>query len=98
MRLDVYGKEGCGLCKSAHKKLAVFLEKHRMSERVEVKFVDMLTEHGAAEGDFFDVFDVPTVLFMRDDSHVLARWDGIAPPTHDLERLVCPDEVQSAAA
>ena len=74
MRLELYGKEECGLCKSAHKKLALFLQNHDVAGSVQLNFVDMMTEHGAAEGDFFDVFDVPTILLLKDDGQVLGRW------------------------
>ena len=97
MRLEVYGKQGCDLCRSAHKKLTLFLEKHSVGEGVALNFVDMETEEGAAEGDFFDVFNVPTVLLLKDDAEVLARWEGKPPAMQELEGLVCPGG-QSAAA
>lgn len=97
MRLEVYGRQGCDLCKSAHKKLTLFLEKYHVGGSVALNFMDMETEEGAAEGDFFDVFDVPTVLLLKDDSQVLARWVGKPPATQELESLVCPGG-QTAAA
>ena len=57
----------------------------------------METEEGAAEGDFYDVFDIPTVLLFRDDSQLLGRWEGKPPATQELQGLICPGG-QSAAA
>ena len=99
MKFEVYGRNECKLCKSAEKKLRVFLDKHGMGEGVEMCFIDMDTEEGAAEGDFFDVFHIPTVLLVRKaDSAILGRWDGKPPLTEDLEKLLCNDSAQSAAA
>ena len=97
MRFEVYGRQGCNLCKSAHKKLTLFLEKQGVGGDVELNFVDMETEDGAAEGDFYDVFHVPTVLLLKDDSQILGRWEGKPPATQELEGLICPGG-QSAAA
>jgi thiol-disulfide isomerase/thioredoxin len=85
MEIHVYGKEGCKLCKSASKKLQVLLKRWDMESEHEIVFMDMETEYGAAEGDFFDVFDIPTVLVMEDKLAVRARWDGQpSPPADEL--------------
>jgi thiol-disulfide isomerase/thioredoxin len=100
MRIEVYGKQGCSLCKSAMKKVEFFLDKNAASQGVELRFMDVETEHGAAEGDFFDVFEIPTVLLVRDGAQVLARWDGKPPSTGDLQAHLCSgsDGRQCAAA
>ena len=84
MEIHVYGKKGCGLCKSAKKKAEVLLKKWDKAEDHPVKLIDMETVHGAAEGDFFDVFDVPSVFVMEDEWTVARRWDGQAPPGNEL--------------
>ena len=88
MNNHVYGKKGCKLCKSAKKKVEVLLDRWGVSERHEVELMDMETVHGAAEGDFFDVFEIPTVMVMRDRSSVAARWDGSPPPSEELQELL----------
>ena len=98
MRIEVYGKQGCGLCKSAMKKIDHFLGKQGLGDGVEVEFMDMETEEGAAEGDFFDVFHIPTVLLMEDGGGLVARWDGKAPTSQDLDSYLCPGDAQGAAA
>ena len=96
MTIRVYGKQGCKLCKSAQKKLSHFLNKWGVGGEVDVTFLDMETEFGAAEGDFFDVFDVPTVMLMKDEWEVVARWDGGAPPSAELEDLLRPGTAAAA--
>ena len=100
MTIHVYGKQGCKLCKSAQKKIFHFLDKWGVEEHVEVRFMDVEgDEDAAAEGDFFDVFDVPTVLVMKDEWQVLGRWNGGAPPSEELKGLLWrQDEAASAAA
>jgi len=100
MTIRVYGKTGCGLCKSAKTKVEVLLNRWGVAGDVEVAFLDMeADEHAAAESDFFDVFEVPSVLVMKDQWDVLGRWDGQAPPSDELQGLVCPaDDRPSAAA
>jgi glutaredoxin len=89
MIIHVYGKDGCRLCHSAEKKLNHFLDRWGVDEEVEIAFLDMENDyHAAAEGDFFDVFDIPTVMVMKDESNVLARWDGHPPHSDELKEIV----------
>ncbi len=87
MIIEIYGKQDCTLCDSAKKKVAHFLKLWEMAEDVTVVFQDMGTEDGAAEGDFFDVFDIPSVL-LKDDDRVVGRWNGQAPPSDELQRAL----------
>lgn len=89
MIIEIYGKQGCSLCQSAKKKIGLLLAKWETKDAVEVVFQDMETEDGAAEGDFFDVFDIPSVLLKPDADSVLARWDGHAPPSKELQQRLC---------
>ena len=84
MVIEVYGKKDCTLCESAKKKLAMLLKKWELQDSVEVDFMDMETEYGAAEGDFHDVFDIPSVLLKGADDRVLGRWDGKPPSSDEL--------------
>ncbi len=89
MILEIYGKQDCQLCESAKKKIAHFLRKWDMSDAVPIIFQDMETEAGAAEGDFFDVFEIPSVLLKSDADNVMGRWDGQAPPSDELQQRLC---------
>jgi len=92
MKLEIYGKKDCRLCESAKKKLNHFLNKWRCQDSVTLSFVDVETEYGAAEGDFYDVFEIPSVLLRDDAGHVFGRWDGCAPPSEELRVKLCIEE------
>jgi len=87
MIIEIYGKQGCDLCKSTKRKIEHLLSKWSLGPKVQLVFQDTDTEHGAAEADFFDVFEVPTVLLKRQvgDAEVLARWDRKPPPSNELK-------------
>ena len=86
MKIEIFGKQDCKLCESAKKKVAHFLEKWDQAANVQVVFHDVETIEGAAEGDYFDVFEIPSVLLKKDRDSVVARWDGQAPPSHELQQ------------
>ena len=86
MIIEIYGRQDCTLCESAKKKLAHFLDKWGLTDSVQIVFRDMETVEGAAEGDFFDVFDLPSVLLKKDRDEVVGRWNGAAPPSDELRR------------
>ena len=87
MIIEVYGKQECTLCGSTRRKIEHFLSKWAFGRQVQLVFLDMDTEHGAAEADFFEVFEVPTVLLKEreSDAEVLARWDQKPPPSDELK-------------
>ncbi|MFO8006295.1 MAG: hypothetical protein R6V05_01010 [Candidatus Brocadiia bacterium] len=89
MIVEIYGKQDCALCASAKRKVSHLLTKWGMADKVELVFHDMETEHGAAEGDFYDVFEIPSVLVKpkEDPDRVIGRWEGKAPPSGELRRL-----------
>ncbi len=91
MVIEIYGKRNCSRCEGAKRKVTHFLDKWGVAHMVEVVFRDMDTVDGAAEGDFYDVFEIPSVLLRpRNGSHtVLARWDGAAPPARELHERLC---------
>ena len=95
MQIEVYGKKNCSLCDSAKKKISRFLDKWEMTDQVEVLFRDMETVEGAAEGDFYDVFDIPTVL-VKDGDNVVARWDDHKFSSQELRSALNSEDRQAA--
>jgi len=87
MIIEIYGKQGCNLCKSTKRKIEHLLSKWSLGPKVQLVFRDTDTEYGAAEADFFDVFEIPTILLKRqaEDAEVIARWDRKPPPSEELE-------------
>jgi hypothetical protein len=91
MIIEIYGKDGCGLCHSAQKKIDKFLKDWEVAGKVNVVFHNMDTPEGAAEGDWHDVFNVPTVLLKQAETeHVVGRWEGPgAPHSDELRERLC---------
>ena len=85
MKVNIFGKQNCGNCKSTKKMLAFFIPKWGLGEKIQVEFHDMETTDGFAEGAFHDVADkLPTVIVANGDK-TLARWDGKIPNTEELK-------------
>jgi len=85
MIIELYGKQDCGLCKSARKKIDRLLARWQIERKVRVVMLDVDTPDGAAESDFHDVFDIPSVL-LKHDGELVARWDGAAPNSNELHQ------------
>ena len=85
MKFEVYGKQNCAKCKSAKEKLQHLVRKADVEASVAMAFVDMDSIEGMAEGAFNDVSDIPTVILRSDAGEALARWDGHAPPSLEIQ-------------
>jgi thiol-disulfide isomerase/thioredoxin len=70
-KVYVFGKPTCPVCKDARNKIQYFKEKKRFD--AEIKYFDMETVDGLAEGAYYEVFDIPTVIIL-DEKKELARW------------------------
>jgi hypothetical protein len=88
MKFEVFGKTGCAKCKSAKEKLTHILGKAEMSLAVPVVFLDLDTVEGMAEGAFNDVVDLPTIILRNDTDQVQGRWNGKAPLTTEILKLL----------
>lgn len=101
MHIEVYGKQTCGLCEAAKKKLAVKLAKWHLADKIEVRFMDLESWEGSTEGALNDVdlHKLPTTM-VRDGSNILLRWNGQQPDSRQLFDLLKPlmtDPVAEAA-
>ena len=95
MIIEVYGKQTCNLCDKAKLKVNLSLSKWRLSEKVPVRFMDMGTVDGAAEGAFYEVRKIPTTL-LKDGEIVLARWDGGHPDSRVMFEMLKPLMIQQS--
>ena len=73
MKIEVFGKPGCGRCESTKRKLSHYLDRWGIAADVEIVSHDMESVDGRAEGAFRDVDEVPTVI-VSDGEAELARW------------------------
>jgi thioredoxin-like negative regulator of GroEL len=85
MKFEVYGKSSCAKCKSTKDKLTYLLGKADAAGDVALAFHDVETVEGMAEGAFNDVRDIPTVILRSDEGEPLARWEGILPPSGEVQ-------------
>ncbi len=87
MHIEVFGKKDCAKCETTKHKVAHFITKLGVTERVAFTFHDMDTVDGLTEGAFRDVFDVPTTIIQH-DGHDLVRWCGDIPPTAGIKQFL----------
>ena len=83
MEVSVFGKPGCAKCETTKNKLAHFLTRWGMTDKVPLKFFDMSTMDGMAEGAYHGVLNIPTVIIHKGEESV-ARWDGQVPRSQDV--------------
>jgi glutaredoxin len=89
MKIDIYGKAGCAKCKAVKTKLEHFLSRWGVSDKsVIMKFVDMNTIVGRAEGAFHDVNSVPTTILWDNRGQRIARWDDAFIRSNDLREYL----------
>ncbi|HUW57790.1 MAG TPA: hypothetical protein VMZ92_14210 [Planctomycetota bacterium] len=84
MEVIIFGKLKCGRCKGTQSRVSVLIEKMGLTDRVSMRFVDVETIDGRAEGAFHDVYDAVPVTIIRNDGRDIGRWDGMMPRTEDL--------------
>ena len=87
MKVEVFGKEDCAICKSTKRKLGHFVEKWGFKDRVSISFVDMDTVDGMAEAAFRDVLEVPTTIIST-EGKTHGRWGGIVPPSEEVKGVL----------
>ena len=76
--IQAYVRGNCRICEVAEKKLRLFLQKEGLEDQVEVEVLDVGLENGAAELDFYEVTEIPALLFLK-DGKVVDRYEGGSP-------------------
>ena len=87
MKVRFFTKKTCPTCKVAKELLERFIHERKLSALVSVEHHDLDTVDGLAEGAYWDVMAVPTLIVER-GRKVVARWDGQVPREADLERAL----------
>jgi hypothetical protein len=88
MRFEVFGKTNCAKCQSTKKKLEHLTVKAGVRDAVDLTFVDMETVDGLADGAFYDVGEVPTVIVRSPEGRELARWEGRVPLSPEVQAFL----------
>ena len=95
MEVSIFGKPGCAKCETTKNKLSHFLARWGMLDKVSLRFFDMSTMDGMAEGAYHDVLNIPTVIIHKGEEAV-ARWDGEVPRSQEVRGHL--QEPQDASA
>lgn len=85
MEIVVFGKLLCGKCKGAQQRVSVLIEKMGLAGAVSMRFVNVETVDGRAEGAFHDVYDEVPVTIIRTEGEDVRRWEGVPPKTEELK-------------
>jgi len=86
MKVKIFGKKECNLCKASVKKFQFFLNKWELAEKVELSFYDLDTVDGLAEGSLLDALEVPTII-LEEDGVEIARWEKTVPRSDEFEKI-----------
>ena len=85
MEVIIFGKLRCGKCKGTQERVSFLAEKMGLASKVAVRFVDLESIDGRAEGAFHDVYDaVPVTIIRNDGDNIVGRWEGVVPKTEEL--------------
>ena len=85
MEIHIFGKDNCAYCVSTKSKVAHFLRKWELADKVQVVYHDMESVDGRAEGCFYDVMDVPTTIVFDEGGDELNRWVKGVPAVEELK-------------
>jgi hypothetical protein len=96
MEVIVFGKVKCGKCAAAKSKIQMVIDRMMLSGKVSMRFVDVDTVDGRAEGAFFDVYDAVPVVLVRKGEESVCRWEGEGPKSEEL--MSCLGNESGAAA
>ena len=82
MQIKVFGRPTCQVCKQAIEKIDYFLDKWKY--QVPINYFDMDTVDGLAEGAYYEVSDIPTVV-LEYKHQELDRWVKRPPLSKELK-------------
>jgi len=86
MKVKIFGKRDCNICKASLRKLKFFLDKWELAERIELAFYDLDTVDGLSEGSFLDALEVPTII-LEEDGVEIARWEKRIPRSDEFGEI-----------
>ena len=87
MKVKIFGKKDCNLCKASLRKFRFFLGKWELVERIELTFYDLDTVDGLTEGSLLDALEVPTII-LEEDGVEIARWEKRIPRSEEFEKIL----------
>ncbi|MCX7703691.1 MAG: DNA methyltransferase [Planctomycetota bacterium] len=87
VRIRIFSRKSCPNCETVKQMVSKFIESRNLHGLVKIESHDLDTVDGLAEGAYWDVMSVPTLIVMR-GGNVLARWDGAVPKEEEIEKVL----------
>ena len=87
MEVLIFGKETCAKCRTTKHKVSHLLSSLMLTDTVPMRYYDLETVDGMAEGAWRDVLGVPTVI-IDDNSKELARWSADSPGSEEIKAVL----------
>ena len=84
MTFRVFGRKTCPYCQKAKEKVEYFL--NRWDVKAPVVYYDVDVPEGMAEGAWYDVYEIPTVV-LEDEDQIVQRWLKTPPLLQELKKL-----------
>ncbi len=88
IKITQFGRPMCSACREARENIM------QVSRYVAYRYItltgDVMSDGpaAAAEGDYYDVFDVLPVVIVEADGQVVRRWEGEAPSVDEIREVV----------
>lgn len=75
MEIKLFGKEMCHGCKVVKDEILSLIK--RVDSKVKFNYYDLDTVDGLAEGSFYEVQDVPTILLLNNNRVIKRFSEGL---------------------
>jgi hypothetical protein len=85
MKVKVYGRETCGICKDMLKKFDVFFGHWNLKDKVPVLYYSMDSVDGLTEALAVGATEPPTILIEDNNGKELVRWSGKAITSQEFK-------------
>ncbi|MEO0137410.1 MAG: hypothetical protein ABIL39_09675 [candidate division WOR-3 bacterium] len=80
-KIYIFGRRECPVCKDTFEKFNYFKEKKGFT--ASIQYFDMDTVEGMAEGAYYEVADIPTVIIIEDGQEIV-RWSKRPPVSEEF--------------
>jgi hypothetical protein len=84
MKLKVFGKKTCSVCKDIYEKLERYNRDHTP---IPLEYVDAEEIDGLTELCFLGGGDIPVVFLLNDKGAVIKKWQQSCPTFQELTKL-----------
>jgi len=83
MKVKVLGKPECAPCKSTKHKVQNLIKKNKWEEAVAFEFVDVETEEGEVQREFYEMDQIPCLVVEDDDGDIVHQSEKDDVPNSD---------------